>query len=116
MTLRLGMDVLYTATAADVAAMKSRRDDHLAYRRNVNATVAADDHLSPTPGDLDTGRSGHMAHVGNELEIGRSYAAKIVRVWGTGTAANLQVFLDGTDTLWVTSVSEGDGPGQYVMA
>lgn len=118
MNPRLGMDVLYTATQADVAAMKSRREDATAFARRAAQTAreaeGAAEPVKILPGDL-AGRSGHQAHVGNELEVGRSYAAKIVRLW-SGTTANLQVFLDGNDTLWVTSVSEGDGPGQWVVA
>ncbi len=40
--------------------------------------------------------------VGNEAHAGDVYPAMVVRTFG-GTAANLQVFLDGPDTLWVTS-------------
>jgi hypothetical protein len=106
----LGKDVLYTATAQDVKNMKALRDDHNAFRHSVNQTIAAGD-TEIKAGDL-AGRSGHQAHVGNELEVGRQYAAKVVRDWGQ--CVNLQVFLDGNDSLWVTSVSEGHGPGQWV--
>lgn len=110
MISRLGMDVLYTATEQDAKNMKSRRDDHMAYRREVNKQAH---HTGDTPAAGNPlGRSGHVAHVGNEVEVGRRYAAKVVRDWGA--CVNLQVFLDGTDTLWVTSVSQGDGPGQWV--
>ena len=113
MTPRLGMDVLYTATQADVESMKRRRGDAMEFQRRASKAAASTD-TPLEPGDL-AGRSGHQSHVGNELEVGRRYAAKIVRLW-SGTTANLQVFLDGNDVLWATSVSEGDGPGQYVVA
>lgn len=51
----------------------------------------------------------------NGASAGQAYPAVIVRVWGDTPEAlvNLQVLLDGPDTLWVTSVAEGDGAGKY---
>jgi hypothetical protein len=49
---------------------------------------------------------------GNEARTGDVYPALIVRVWG-GSGANLQVFLDGADTYWATSRTEGDAEGQW---
>ena len=39
----------------------------------------------------------------------------IVQVWGDqpDSCINLQVFLDGSDQLWVTSVQVGDQEGDY---
>ena len=55
------------------------------------------------------------AHVGNRVEVGQVYPAMIVRVWGDAptSAVNLQVFLDGRDTEWVTSRAVGMGPGTF---
>ena len=53
--------------------------------------------------------------VGNDPEVGQVYPMLIVRCWGTTaeSSVNGQVFLDGNDTLWVTSVGQGDGPRQW---
>lgn len=55
------------------------------------------------------------ARQGNPAEEGQVYPAMIVRTWGAtpGSAVNLQVFLDGNDSLWVTSATEGNGPRQF---
>lgn len=42
----------------------------------------------------------------------REAPAMIVRVW-ENNGVNLKVSLDGESTLWRTSVSLGDGPGQW---
>lgn len=56
-----------------------------------------------------------MAHVGNAVETGQTYPMVIVRCWGTTeeSSVNGQVLLDGSDALWVTSVSQGDGPRHW---
>lgn len=53
--------------------------------------------------------------VGNFTYPGDTYPAMVVRTWGTGPdqAVNLQVFLDGEDTLWATSRHVGDQQGDY---
>lgn len=40
---------------------------------------------------------------------------KIVAVWGDqpGSAVNAKVFLDGQGDIWKTSISHGDGEGQF---
>jgi hypothetical protein len=48
---------------------------------------------------------------GNVPGIGEQYPAIVVRTWPT--SVQLQVFLDGPDTYWATSVSEGDGDRQW---
>lgn len=56
-------------------------------------------------------------HVGNMVAEGDVFPMMIVKVWETDDdkaddpAVNGQVFLDGNDVLWVTSVHVGDGPG-----
>lgn len=57
---------------------------------------------------------------GNPVNAGEVYPLMISRVWSSGpndltpeTPVNGQVFLDGTDTLWVSSVVLGDGPGHF---
>jgi len=46
---------------------------------------------------------------GNAVQPGDTYPLIITRVWGGGSGVNGQVLLDGPDTLWVTSVTEGEG-------
>ncbi len=52
---------------------------------------------------------------GNRAEAGQTYPMLIVRVWGDKEVSpvNGQVFLDGNDTLWKTSVSVGEGEGRF---
>lgn len=53
----------------------------------------------------------------NDINAGEVYPADVVRTWGDtpDSAVNVQVKLDGNDTLWVTStsVSEGPVPGKF---
>lgn len=60
-------------------------------------------------------KTGAMVHIGNVAHAGDCYPMLIVRVWGTDAqaAVNGQAFLDGSDTLWVTSVTVGATPGSY---
>jgi len=60
-------------------------------------------------------QNGFQVHVGNSAEVGQVYPAIVVRTWGDTPAASiqLQVFLDGNDTFWATSVNEGDGERQW---
>lgn len=53
----------------------------------------------------------------NPVAQGDVYPLVITRVWGAtdGSAVNGQVLLDGTDSLWVTSVSEGDGERNWFV-
>jgi hypothetical protein len=55
--------------------------------------------------------AGKIVHVGNPVAEGEAFPLIITRVWGAvdGGAVNGQVLLDGNDSLWVTSVMEGDG-------
>lgn len=50
---------------------------------------------------------------GNNVTVGDVLPAVVTRVWGEGegTLLNLQVFLDGPDSLWVTSRPFGEDPG-----
>ena len=52
---------------------------------------------------------------GNHVAPGDTYPLVITRVWGSteGSAVNGQVLLDGNDTLWVTSVSQGEGERRF---
>jgi hypothetical protein len=52
---------------------------------------------------------------GNSVSAGDVFPLLITRVWGSTpeSAVNGPVFLDGNDTLWVTSASVGEGPGHF---
>lgn len=76
----IGRTVHYALTATDAARIRAQR--------------AQDRVLPGTP-------QGNTAHEGTV------YPAIIVRVW-PGGLVNVQVLLDGPDTLWVTSVTEGE--------
>jgi hypothetical protein len=61
---------------------------------------------------------GAQAHIGNETREGDVLPMLICRVWpdeyGEGVdGVNGQVFLDGTDTFWVTSAKEGTEAGEW---
>jgi hypothetical protein len=60
--------------------------------------------------------TGVAVHVGNNVVAGQVFPLVITRAWGAaeGSAVNGQVLLDGTDTLWVTSVSEGAGERHWI--
>lgn len=51
---------------------------------------------------------------GNEPQAGDIVPLMITKTWGDepSSAFNGQAFLDGNDTLWVTSTSIGEGPGK----
>lgn len=58
---------------------------------------------------------GPQIHVGNRVEAGDVYPAIVVRRWSDvpTPVIQLQVFLDGNDTYWATSVPEGDFEGNW---
>ena len=66
----------------------------------------------------DTGwPTGAQAHIGNKVAAHDVFPAMIVRTWGKteGSCCQLQVFLDGNDTYWATSRSEGDLAGMWAV-
>lgn len=51
----------------------------------------------------------------NQARQGDVYPAMVVRVFDPSvTTANLQVFLDGGDSYWATSRTEGDDEGHWL--
>jgi len=95
----IGRIVQYRIDANDVAQINRRRTTGKSIADRMQA------------GNV-TWPAGAQAHIGNEAHEGDTYPMLIVRCWGdTPTSCvNGQVFLDGTDVLWVTSVSVGEGP------
>jgi hypothetical protein len=59
--------------------------------------------------------AGTLIYRGNLVTVGQICPMTIVRVWGNEptSAVNGQVLLDGNDTLWVKSVTHGEGPGHF---
>lgn len=55
---------------------------------------------------------GAQRHTGNNAQAGDLMPTLVVKVW-EGNKINGQVFLDGNDTLWVTSVQQGPEAGQW---
>jgi hypothetical protein len=98
----VGRIVHYTLSQHDADAINKRRADFAAHQRTLAGPV--------DPGHR--GATGHVAHVGNQAAAGDVCPAMVVRTFG-GAAANLQVHLDGTDTFWATSRTEGDGEGHW---
>lgn len=92
----VGRIVAYTLTETDAEQINKRRQD-----ARVSGIAATN--------------SGAVVHFGNPVLSGEICAMVIVHVWGTheGASVNGQVLLDGNDSLWVTSVTQGDGPRQF---
>lgn len=87
-----GRIVEYTLTETDAEQVNKRRIDA---RTSDTASL----------------NSGAVVHHGNSVASGETYPLVITRAWGATeiSAVNGQVLLDGNDTLWVTSVTQGDG-------
>lgn len=90
----IGRIVRYRLTKQDAETVNARRTDAGRYPNNRNPAMAR--------------------HSGNSVSAGEELPMMIVAVWGA-KCVNGKVFLDGDDTLWVTSVNladdENDGPG-----
>ncbi|MFG2780835.1 hypothetical protein ACGFY7_23645 [Streptomyces prunicolor] len=100
----IGRIVHYTLSQQDADAINKRRADFQAFRSNFSGPS--------DPGHA--GADGHVAHVGNHAAEGDVCPAMVVRVFHPETTtANLQVFLDGSDTYWATSRTEGEGPSHW---
>ncbi len=87
----IGRVVHLTLSAGDADQINSRRPD----------------------GPRGADSNGAVIHAGNHAAEGHTYPAMVVRTFD-GPYVNLQVFLDGNDTYWATSRSEGDQPGQWI--
>lgn len=93
-----GRVVEYTLTEQDAEQIMRRRND-------AKAALAAG----------TVGNTGFVLHFGNDVAAGETYPLVITRAWGdkADSAVNGQVLLDGNDTLWVTSVSQGEGERKF---
>lgn len=97
----IGRIVHYMLSEADAENINRRRADRLAYQAN----PYNDPRVAQKP-------TGFQVHHGNPATPGDVLPMLIVRVWNEDVV-NGQVFLDGNDTLWVTSVSSGDGKRRW---
>jgi len=94
-----GRIVQYCLSEEDAKAVNRRREDAINYRQNpYNPERVA---VKPT---------GFQIHTGNQAHAGDVFPMLIVKAWGSTpeSSVNGQVFLDGNDTLWVTSVAVAD--------
>lgn len=90
----VGRIVHYTLSQQDADAINKRRND---------ASVS----------NAGYANSGYVVHVGNQASEGQVYPMLITRVWTPGvetTPVQGQVFLDGNDNFWASSVMQGEGP------
>ncbi|MDN4644936.1 hypothetical protein [Arthrobacter sp. PsM3] len=94
----IGRIVHYTLTEQEAAHVNKRRAD----AKNLNGAGVT----------LASQELGPQIHIGNSASAGDVFPAIIVRVWPQ-SSVQLQVFLDGNDTLWVTSRTEGSGDGRW---
>jgi hypothetical protein len=94
-----GRIVLYTLSKQDADATNKRRADAQGHMQDHRETS-----------------NGVQIHVGNQVAEGDVYPMIIIRVWSANNptaAVNGQVFLDGNDLLWASSVQVGTGPRTF---
>ena len=94
----LGEMVVYKIGEQDVDAINRRREHYKASRGR--------------------GIEGFIAHVGNPVQAGDEFPMLITRVWGPDIEVayvNGQVFLDGNDVFWATSVNHGFGEREFTF-
>jgi hypothetical protein len=115
----IGRIVHYRLSADDAAQINRRRTNahsiaaRLLWGPNGKHTDAVMAHSDD--GSLRAWPAGAQAHIGNEAHEGDTLPMLIVKCWGdTSTSSvNGQVFLDGNDVLWATSVAVGEGPRSW---
>lgn len=96
----IGRIVHYRLSKSDAAQITKRR-------RDANQSGVASQ------------ETGVVVHCGNDPREGDVYPLVVTRVWSYDqpaaeeTLVNGQVLLDGNDTLWVTSVKQGDDLAQW---
>lgn len=57
---------------------------------------------------------GSQAHKGNRVSAGEIIPAVIIVAWPADIyGVNAQGFLDGNDSIWLTSIKEGTEPGTW---
>lgn len=106
----IGRIVHYRLSADDAAQIMRRRTTGKSIADRMKNAIPPDEGRNTDP--IYGWPAGAQAHIGNDVHEGDTFPMLIVRVWGpTATSCvNGQVFLDGNDVLWTTSVSVGEGP------
>ena len=99
----MGDMVIYRLTAADADAINRRRTDGISIARR----IARND---PT-GMSSAWPIGAQAHIGTPVVEGEEFPMMVVKPYTRGIRG--QVFLDGTDVLWVVDISMGSEPGMW---
>ena len=95
MKIQLGDIVLYQLTKDDAENI-NRRYSHASHNQDLMRIC----------------KTGYQAHFGNAVGEGIVVAMIITKVW-SDICINGQTILDGNDSLWVTNVSKGEGPGYW---
>ena len=110
----VGRIVQYTLTEDDAKQINRRRTTGkaIAARIQNNGQIATDGAVIGEQWPI-----GAQAHIGNPASAGDVVPLLIVRVWpdeyGPGQpGVNGQAFLDGNDSLWITSADESSEPKQ----
>lgn len=99
----IGRIVHYKLTEDDAAKATRRRTDSTSIAERIKA---------------GTWPLGAKAHIGNPVNAGDVVPLIVVKVWpneyGPGIpGVNGRAILDGSDSLWVTSIKEGNEAGQW---
>ena len=107
----IGRIVHYRLSEDDAKQINRRRTTGASIAERMRVQVSQVETATPILG----WPTGAQAHIGNEAHEGDTYPMLITRVWGPNVeaAVNGQVFLDGNDVLWATSVCVGEGPRSF---
>lgn len=97
MAIEIGQTVGYILTKQDAEKINRRRTDGPSIAERIKT---------------QTWPLGAQAHIGNTVNEGDVFPAVVVKKWSE-TSVNLQVFLDGNDTYWVTSIEWSNVPGTW---
>ena len=91
----IGRVIYYKLSAQDAESINKRRAD--AGRNRDKMKVDS---------------NGYQAHVGNSVSAGQIVSGSVVAVWES-QMINAKLDLDGNDSYWVTSVSQGEEEGNW---
>ena len=111
----IGRIVIYKLTEDDTSQINRRRTSGSFIAERIKNNGAEMVNLTNLPA---TWPLGAQAHIGNWASAGTEYPCIVCAVWPhefgqDKPGINGQVFLDGNDTLWVTSIGEGTENGQW---
>lgn len=96
----VGLIVLYRLTAQNAVEINRRR----------TSSASISDRIR-----VGTWPIGAQVHMGNSVQEGDVFPLLITKVWGDNadSVVNGQLFLDGNDVMWLTSVHAGEGAGFF---